>query len=144
MNIKCRSLSSRLNISCVRYVIIPIVRNRVWGRWCVLPCHKDDTRLKYFIIKQMHKFIIRRTIRIIIKYLKLLQHISDHKGSIMRELYTVLGCWIITYFNRHWCTVQICRLIPGFVKLSQLVWKIKLGWERVASDLLTHIHTCRH
>ena len=25
------------------------------------------------------------------KYLKLLQHVSDHKGSIIRELYTVLG-----------------------------------------------------
>ena len=31
------------------------------------------------------------TIRIIIKYLKLLQHVSDHRGSIIRELYTVLG-----------------------------------------------------
>jgi len=34
------------------------------------------------------------TIRIIIrhlKYLKLLQNVSDHKGSIIRELYTVLG-----------------------------------------------------
>jgi len=31
------------------------------------------------------------TIRIIIKYLKLLQHVPDHKGSIIRELYTVLG-----------------------------------------------------
>ena len=31
------------------------------------------------------------TIRIIIKYLKLLQHVSDHKGSIIRELDTVLG-----------------------------------------------------
>jgi len=33
-------------------------------------------------------------VRIIIKYLKifkLLQHVSDHKGSIIRELYTVLG-----------------------------------------------------
>jgi len=25
-----------------------------------------------------------------IKYLKLLQHVSDHKGSIIRALYTVL------------------------------------------------------
>ena len=31
------------------------------------------------------------TIRIIIKYLKMLQHVSDHKGSIIRELYTVLA-----------------------------------------------------
>jgi len=29
------------------------------------------------------------TIRIIMKYLKLFQHVSDHKGSIIRELYTV-------------------------------------------------------
>jgi len=26
-----------------------------------------------------------------LKYLKLLQHVSDHNGSIIRELYTVLG-----------------------------------------------------
>jgi len=34
------------------------------------------------------------TINIIIKYLKhskLLQHVSDHNGFIIRELYTVLG-----------------------------------------------------
>ena len=31
------------------------------------------------------------TIRIIIKYLKLLQHVPDHKRSIIREIYTVLG-----------------------------------------------------
>jgi len=31
------------------------------------------------------------TIRIIIKYLKLFQHVSGHKGSIIRELYTALG-----------------------------------------------------
>jgi len=29
------------------------------------------------------------TIRIIIQYLKLLQHVSDHKGYIIRELCTV-------------------------------------------------------
>ena len=27
----------------------------------------------------------------IIKYLKMTQHVSDHKGSIIREPYTVLG-----------------------------------------------------
>jgi hypothetical protein len=31
------------------------------------------------------------TTKIIIKYLKLLQHVSDLKGSTIRELYTVLG-----------------------------------------------------
>ena len=31
------------------------------------------------------------TIRIIIKYLKLLQHVSDRMGSIIRELYVVKG-----------------------------------------------------
>ena len=45
--------------------------------------------LKHFVIQKIHKFV--DTIRIIIKYLKLLQHVSDHKGSIVRELYTVLG-----------------------------------------------------
>jgi len=31
------------------------------------------------------------TIRIIIKYLKFFQHISDHKESIITELYIVFG-----------------------------------------------------
>ena len=31
------------------------------------------------------------TIRIIIKHLKLFQHVSDNKGSIIRERYKVLG-----------------------------------------------------
>ena len=41
----------------------------------------------------MHKYIIHIYIYIIkiIKYLKVLQHVSDHKGSIIRELYTLLG-----------------------------------------------------
>jgi len=36
----------------------------------------------------MHKHIILGIIKIK-KYLKVLQHVSDHKGSIIRELYTV-------------------------------------------------------
>jgi len=32
--------------------------------------------IKHFIIQQMHKYII-------IKYLKVLRHVSDHKGSII-------------------------------------------------------------
>jgi len=51
-------------------------------------------KLKHFIIQQMHKYITVDTIRIIIKslkYLKLLQRVSDHKRSIIRELYIVLG-----------------------------------------------------
>jgi len=58
-------------------------------------CAVRQLRLKHFIVQQMHKYIIRRYncnyYKIFKKYLKLLQHVSDHKGSIIRELYTVLG-----------------------------------------------------
>jgi len=44
--------------------------------------------IKHFIVQQMHKYIIRRYNKII-KYLKVLQHVSDHKiihhhGSLYR------------------------------------------------------------
>jgi len=57
-------------------------------------CTVHQWRLKHFIIQQINKYIIVYTIRIIIKYLnylKLLQHVSNHKRSIVRELYTALG-----------------------------------------------------
>jgi hypothetical protein len=47
----------------------------------------------------MHKY----TIRVIIKYLKLPQ-VSDHKRSIIRELYTVLG---INYRNGFVVSVDV-------------------------------------
>ena len=43
--------------------------------------------IKHFIIQIMHNV---DTIKII-KYLKVLQHVSDHRGSIIRESCTVLG-----------------------------------------------------
>jgi len=46
--------------------------------------------IKHFTIQLM--YIIKFVDKIkIIKYLKVLQHVSDHKGSIIREPYTVLG-----------------------------------------------------
>jgi len=45
---------------------------------------------KHFIIQLMHNIQYVDTIKII-KYLKVLQHISDHRGFIIREPYTVLG-----------------------------------------------------
>jgi len=46
--------------------------------------------LKHFITQPMHKIQYVDTIKII-KYLKLLQHVSDHIGSIIRETFTVFG-----------------------------------------------------
>jgi len=44
----------------------------------------------HFITQLMHSIQYVDTIEII-KYLKVLQHVSDHRGSIIRELCTVLG-----------------------------------------------------
>jgi len=46
--------------------------------------------IKHFIIKLMHNIEYVDAIKII-KYLKVLQHVSDHRGSIIREPCTVLG-----------------------------------------------------
>jgi len=45
---------------------------------------------KHFISHLMHNIQYVDTIKII-KYLKVLQHVSDHRGSIIREPCTVLG-----------------------------------------------------
>ena len=47
-------------------------------------------KLKHFIIQLMHNVQFLDTIKII-KYLKVLQHVSDHIGSIIRDPCTVLG-----------------------------------------------------
>jgi len=46
--------------------------------------------IKHFTIQPMHNIKYVDTIKII-KYLKMLQHVSDHKGSIIREPCTLLG-----------------------------------------------------
>jgi len=46
--------------------------------------------IKHFIIQLMRNIKCADTV-IIIKYLKVLEHVSDHRGSIIREPYTVLG-----------------------------------------------------
>ena len=46
--------------------------------------------IKHVIIQPMHNMQYVDTIKII-KYLKVLQHVSDHRGSIIREPCTVLG-----------------------------------------------------
>jgi len=46
--------------------------------------------IKHFIIQLMHNILYVDTIKII-KYLKVLQHVSGHRGSIIREPCTVLG-----------------------------------------------------
>ena len=46
--------------------------------------------IKHFIIQLMYNIQYVDTIKII-KYLKVLQHVSDHRGSIIRELCTALG-----------------------------------------------------
>ena len=47
-------------------------------------------KIKHFIIQLMHNIQYVDTIKII-KYFKMLQHVSDHTGPIIRESYTVLG-----------------------------------------------------
>jgi len=46
--------------------------------------------IKHSIIQLMHNILYVDTIKII-KYLKVLHHVSDHTGSIIREPCTVLG-----------------------------------------------------
>jgi len=50
--------------------------------------HCASMIIKHFIIQLMHN--IRDTIKII-KYFRVLQHVSDHRGSIIREPCKVLG-----------------------------------------------------
>ena len=45
--------------------------------------------IKHFIIQLMHNVYVD-TIKII-KYLKVLQHVSDHKGTIIMEPCTVIN-----------------------------------------------------
>jgi len=46
--------------------------------------------IKHYIIQLTHNILYIYTIKVI-KYLKVLQHVSDHRGSIIREPCTVLG-----------------------------------------------------
>jgi len=46
--------------------------------------------IKHFIIQLMHNIYYVDTIKII-KYLEVLHHVSDHRGSIIREPCTVFG-----------------------------------------------------
>ena len=66
----------------------------------------------------MHKYIIRRYNENYYKMFKLLQHFSDHKGPIIRELYTVLG-YNTDYVcvNRHDRTITAI-LAEHCIKLS--------------------------
>ena len=52
--------------------------------------HHASMIIKHFIIQLMHNIYYVDTIKII-KYLKVLQHVSDHRGSVIREACTVLG-----------------------------------------------------
>ena len=47
--------------------------------------------IKNFIIQLMHSILHVDIIKIKKKHLKVLQHVSDHRGSIIRETCTVLG-----------------------------------------------------
>ena len=52
--------------------------------------HHASMIIEHFIIQLMHNIQYVDTIKII-KYLKVFQHVSDHKRSIISELCTVLG-----------------------------------------------------
>jgi len=49
----------------------------------------NDRLIKHFIIQLMRNIYVDKNK--IIKYLKVLQHVSDHRGSIIKEPCTVLG-----------------------------------------------------
>jgi len=55
--------------------------------------------LKHFIIQLMHNIKYVDTIKVI-KCLKVIQHVSDHRGSIIREPCTVLGQKFQEWFHR--------------------------------------------
>jgi len=46
--------------------------------------------IEHFIIQLTHNIFFVDTIKVI-KYIKVLQHVSDHRRSIIREHCTVLG-----------------------------------------------------
>ena len=52
--------------------------------------HRASMIIKYITIQLMHNIQYVDTIKIT-KYLKVLQHVSDHRGSIIRQPCTVLG-----------------------------------------------------
>jgi len=52
--------------------------------------HRASMIIKHFISQLMRNIKYVDTIKII-KYLKVFQHVSDHRGSIIRERCTVLG-----------------------------------------------------
>ena len=52
--------------------------------------HRASMTIKHFIIQLMHNIQFVDTIKII-KYLKVLRHVSDHRASIIGEPCTVLG-----------------------------------------------------
>jgi len=52
--------------------------------------HRASMIIKHFIIQLMHNTQYVDTIKMI-KYLKVLQHVSDHRGSVIKEPCTVLG-----------------------------------------------------
>jgi len=52
--------------------------------------HRTSMIIKHFIIQLMHNIQDVDTIKII-KYLKVLQHVLDHRRTIIREPCTVLG-----------------------------------------------------
>ena len=57
---------------------------------CSSCLYRESMTIKHFITQLMHNIQYVDTIKII-KYLKVLQHVSVHRGSIIREPCTVLG-----------------------------------------------------
>jgi len=62
-------------------------KNKLFPSSCL---HRASMIIKHFITQLMHSIYLVDTIKII-KYLKVLQHVSDHRVSIIREPCTVLG-----------------------------------------------------
>ena len=71
------------------YTILPAISRISKNMWLIFmsaPCTND----KQFIIQLMHNIKFVDTIKVI-KCLKVLQHVSDHRRSIIRELVQCLA-----------------------------------------------------
>jgi len=82
--------------------------------------------IERFIIQLMHNIYVD-TIKII-KYLKVLQHVSDHRGSIIREPLTVLGSLTMDplWSETCWSTFKyFIILIVSIYYILRISWIIK-------------------
>ena len=87
MNYPCLYSSKRFEIACSVH-FNPFAFS--YQTKCTYNIHTMTQCIKHFIIQLMHNIKYVDTIKII-KYLKVFQHVSDHRGSNIRQPCKVLG-----------------------------------------------------